>query len=70
MHLALQNREISYFEKSRFIAGAALDSLLVMKDDTDLVIVVIDSLHKNHVEVSITAKCGSQQLEVSVLRIH
>lgn len=34
------------------------------------VIVVIDSLHKNHVEVSITAKCGSQQLEVSVLRIH
>lgn len=44
MHLALQNREISYFEKSRFIAGAALDSLLVMKDDTDLVIVVIDSL--------------------------
>lgn len=32
-----------------------MDSLLVMKDDTDLVIVVIDSLHKNHVEVSITA---------------
>lgn len=44
MHLALKNRETSYFEKSRFIGGAALDSLLVMKDDTDLVIVVIDSL--------------------------